>query len=378
MTKEEIEQLVKTLSTMKVKPKADSPANLLGWMSQMVEISKESGAIPKTPVKTEPFSPFSGETMGQVFKQPVRIAVFSGGKSDSSYELWRYEVICLSKEGHSKETIMNAIRRSLKGEPANVMMRLGPVHTIEEILQKFDNIYGNVFGTEDILAEFYSARQKAAEDCATWSVRLEALLNQAITKGKVSSASANDMLRTMFYKGLRQDLKDISGHIFHTTPDFDTLRVAIRKLETDHRPDSSAKPKQPLAKAAQTATDERFGQIQAQLNQLSSQIQQMNQPHQSQYESRSSRQNYGGKRGKKRNKGQSRPAEASADLPEQQRNQNQGKIVCYRCNQEGHVAIGCRVRTDHQRRPDHLNSNRPNPGAEDQAGPYEGPLTRKH
>ena len=107
--------------------------------------------------------------------------MFSGGKSDSSYELWRYDVMCLIKEGYSKETIMNAIKRSLKGEPANVMMRLGPGNSIDEILQKFDSIYGNVLGTEDILAEFYGHRQKVGEDCAAWSVILEDLLNQAVS-----------------------------------------------------------------------------------------------------------------------------------------------------------------------------------------------------
>lgn len=40
------------------------------------------------------------------------------------------------------------------------MMRLGPVDNIDEILQKFDSIYGKVLGTEDILAEFYSVKQK--------------------------------------------------------------------------------------------------------------------------------------------------------------------------------------------------------------------------
>lgn len=83
------------------------------------------------------------------------------------------------KEGYSKETILNAIRRPLKGEPATVMMRLSPVDNIDEILQKFDSIYGNVLGTEDILAEFYSAKQKDTEDYATWSIRLEDLINRA-------------------------------------------------------------------------------------------------------------------------------------------------------------------------------------------------------
>lgn len=209
---------------MKIKPKADTPADLLGWMSKLVDVGKETGAIPKTPIKKEPFSPsFFKETADATtsYKQPVRIALFSGGKSDSAYELWRYEVTCLRKEGYSKETILNAIRKLLKGEPATVMMRLGPVDSIDEILQTFDSIYDNVLGTEDILAEFYSAKQQDTEDCATWSIRLEDLINRAITKGKVSAIEAKEMLRTMFYKGLRQDLRDISGHLFHTVLDFD-------------------------------------------------------------------------------------------------------------------------------------------------------------
>lgn len=103
---------------------------------------------------------------------------------------------CLRKEGYSKETILNAIIRLLKGEPATVMMRFGPVDNIDEILQKFDSIYGNVLGTENILAEFYSGKQKDTEECATWSIRLEDLKNRAITKGKVSAIEAKEMLRT--------------------------------------------------------------------------------------------------------------------------------------------------------------------------------------
>lgn len=40
----------------------------------------------------------------------------------------------------------------------------------------------------------------------------------------------------MFYKGLRQDLRDISGHLFQTFLDFDQLRIAVRKLELEHQP----------------------------------------------------------------------------------------------------------------------------------------------
>lgn len=115
--------------------------------------------------------------------------------------LWRYDVTCLRKEGYSKKTILNAIRMSLKGEPPTAMMRLGHVDNIDEILQKFESIYGNVLGTEDILAKFYSdmPKQKDTEDCANWSIRLEALLNRAmITNGQVYSAiEAKEMVHTV-------------------------------------------------------------------------------------------------------------------------------------------------------------------------------------
>jgi hypothetical protein len=90
----------------------------------------------------------------------------------------------LRKEGYVIETIMNVIRISLKGEQANVMMRLDPACSIEEMLLKFDSIYGNVLGTENILAKIYSARQKSDEDCAAWNVRLEDPLNQVVKRAR--------------------------------------------------------------------------------------------------------------------------------------------------------------------------------------------------
>jgi hypothetical protein len=136
-SKEGIEQVVNTLSAMKIKPKAESPADLLGWMTGIVNVGKESGAIPNTPIKTE--FPKDSKDLTQSSKPPIRIAVFSGGRNDSSYELWRSEVTCLRKEGYVIETIMNAIKSSLKSKPANVMMQLGPACSIEEILLKFDS-----------------------------------------------------------------------------------------------------------------------------------------------------------------------------------------------------------------------------------------------
>lgn len=104
-------------------------------MSKLVDVGKETEAIPKMPIKTDPFL-LSKETADATSssKQPVQISLFSGVTSDSAYELWRYEVTCLRKEGYSKKTILNVIRMSLKGEPPIAMMRLGHVDNIDDIL----------------------------------------------------------------------------------------------------------------------------------------------------------------------------------------------------------------------------------------------------
>lgn len=92
------------------------------------------------------------------------------------------------------------------------MMRLGNVDNKDEILQKFESIYGNVFVTEGILAKFYSARQKDTEDCANWRIRLEALLNRVITNGKVYSAiEAKEMFHNVT-SAERRNLKIASNN----------------------------------------------------------------------------------------------------------------------------------------------------------------------
>ena len=373
MTPDEIQKLVETLSAMKIKPKADSPSDLLQWMASIVDVGKETGAIPKTPTgpKPELSTPTSPAFhYATPWKPPLRISPFSGDGKDSTYDLWRYEVACLLSEGHSKEALLMAVRRSLRGEAANVLMRLGTVHAVEDILRKFDSIYGSVLETEDILAEFYSARQKSSEDCASWSMRLEDLITKAVKKGKIQPAEVNEMLRMMFHKGLRQELRDISGHLFQNITDFDKLRVAIRKLEIEHQP--TAKSKQPTLKAAQT--DDRFDKIQAQLNQLAEQVSLI-------AHSPSSRPGYqdhpqpGYYRGKKHRKGRGRGQQSQSMSrnfePRETKSQpqNDKQIVCYTCGQEGHIAVGCRVRTDHR---SSLNSNRPHPGAKGLAHPENG------
>ena len=62
LSEDEIAKVVKTLSAMKVKRKADKPTKYLQWMSSMVMVGQESGAIQKTQLKTEQTIPLFQST----------------------------------------------------------------------------------------------------------------------------------------------------------------------------------------------------------------------------------------------------------------------------------------------------------------------------
>ncbi len=141
-----------------VRPKADTAEDLQGWIvsyGQADEKIKEEPDREAEPVQTQ--------RQPMTLRGNPRLSLFTGTpgrKEEATYDLWKYEVKCLLSEGsHDDDAIMEAIRRSLEGEPARVTMRLGPKTTISNLLQKFDSIYGAVDVRERVLAQFYSARQ---------------------------------------------------------------------------------------------------------------------------------------------------------------------------------------------------------------------------
>lgn len=96
---------------------------------------------------------------------------------------------------------------------------------------------------EELLAEFYIARQLEDEDVTIWSRRLEDIIGKGLEKGIVPHTEVNSMLRSMLYTGVRQDLKDITGYKYDTIQSFNQLRVALRQIEREHQPmKSTTKP----------------------------------------------------------------------------------------------------------------------------------------
>jgi len=169
------------------------------------------------------------------YYNPCRIPVFSGDgvKGEVDYLHWRHEVESLMSEACPSSHLLPAIRKSLKGTAADVLLNMGVNISEGDILDKLDVIFGNVLSTEALFEEFYTARQEQEEGIASWACRLESLL----AKASVSNASQDDtsrMLRSKFWGGLREErIKNGIRHRYDAGDSFTVLLRSARQIERE-------------------------------------------------------------------------------------------------------------------------------------------------
>jgi hypothetical protein len=101
---------------------------------------------------------------------------------------------------------------------------------------------------------------------ATWGCHIEDLLSKA--GGQFGPAESEQMLRTVFWSGLSQQLKDVSGHLFDRVKDFDHLRILIRWLEQDRKP----KKDEPKKMMKSATVDPGMAEMKNIVRQLSSEV----------------------------------------------------------------------------------------------------------
>jgi hypothetical protein len=95
---------------------------------------------------------------------------------NATYELWRQDVKCLMEQSYDRDAILNAVRKSSRGEEGMVGMRLDLDANIDDVIRKLDSIYGSVDKKEILLPEFYGSRQQNDENVSHWSCRLEGII----------------------------------------------------------------------------------------------------------------------------------------------------------------------------------------------------------
>lgn len=398
--------MFKTFQEMGLNPKGDTPEELDSWIKAYVAHTKEmkpvvdSGAILKTTKKDQ-------SATNVVMANPPKVRSFSGGdnKMETPYDIWRYEVRLLEKDSAYTDAQKDfAVRRALTGSAARMVMYQGDL-TVGEIIKTLDSVYGTIDSKEQLLAEFYSARQKDDEDVTSWSNRLQEIVSRGLEKKVVKTSEVNSMLHNMLYMGLRQELKDVSGHKFDAIQDFNQLRVVLRQIEKEHMPKKISKVH--TAKAATNVEfDENYEELKGMVQQLSHTVTEMKNQ-QSKYSGQQTQSKTRGNfyRGRGGNRGYSQQRQQNWQQPsgqpqfrwnvqpspmgqtqfrwnaqppqmegqQQQYNQeyqvplqpqeyqpsqqNNQEPVCRRCGQRGHIQIGCRVILDHSQQA--LNTRRP-------------------
>lgn len=270
-----------------------------------------------------------------IVQETPKITVFSGTPGrDCSFGRWRYEVECLKRSTtYESQTILHAVRKSLRSPAAELVTHMGSDATLDELLSKLESIYGSVLSGQTLLQRFYSETQKEDETCAEWACRLEDIAFQAQEKMKTTDLKA--LLVTQFWSGLRdQRIKEALRHQ-RNSMDFQQFVVQARELEEEFQDSTPihvrGKAKSQVNKQNDVELltnlmqkmDKRMNDMEAQMKNLAQGVtcQPSVQPRHQQHH---------------------------MPFVSQQGNQMQssGTVTgCHKCRQESHLAFGCRQGT---------------------------------
>ena len=93
----------------------------------------------------------------------------------------------------------------MRGQAKRVLLPIGEKTIVNEIMDRLEGVFGNVASGQSLLQEFYTTSQKSDESVAAWGLRLEKILQKAISKGQVRNEEKNEYLRNKFWRSPRSE-----------------------------------------------------------------------------------------------------------------------------------------------------------------------------
>jgi len=103
-------------------------------------------------------------------------------------------------------------------------MFLGTKFTLNELLEDQQENYRNVEYLDDLIEDFYTARQNDKEDVTSWACRIEGLLHKLKERDPINRRRDSRMLHSKLWKGLRPESRNSSGHKFDRITDYGELK----------------------------------------------------------------------------------------------------------------------------------------------------------
>ena len=143
-------------------------------------------------------------------------------------------VQCLVKQGFPEGMVLTAIKRSIKGQAQEIVLHMGKDATVNDIITRFDMMFGNVNPPHVLLAQYYSASQVPGESITDWYARLEDIASKITRKdGNVMSPNNYDILvNTQFWtKMCDERRKNALQHKFDELGGSPQFIVEARKIE---------------------------------------------------------------------------------------------------------------------------------------------------
>ncbi|XP_061196784.1 uncharacterized protein LOC133205059 [Saccostrea echinata] len=170
---------------------------------------------------------------------PIKLPTFSGSeqtqKGEVSYDVWSYEVRCL-KGQWPDHVLLQPVRSSLKDTAREILIPLGENATVDNILAKLDDFYGNVCTPENIMQKFYSDHQQEGESNVSYGSRLEQCISKAVKLGHIDVNAKDAMLRSKFWSGLKSSqLRNATRHKYESVKEFHSLLREIRQIEQEEK-----------------------------------------------------------------------------------------------------------------------------------------------
>lgn len=299
------------------------------------------------------------EKEGTDRRQFPRLSIFYGeeGKGEVGYQTWKYEIECLQQEKkYPEDQILLSIRRSAKGEAANILRRLGVKASVQDILRKFNSSFGDIDTPELIMKKFYAVEQKPTESLISYAARVEELFAQAV-EVKALAATQECILKNVFYQGIKQPLKQCGNLKYETVKDYDRFKIEMRKIESELQSSSKKETETTTKCQAVNQKPSEMEEVKDLLKKMNEKINTLEEQRFQQQQDTSYR-GRGGYRGPRhyrgaysrgsfqsyRGRGQYRPTRPTGTAtfrPTAPYNQRQNKFSCYSCGGENHIARNC-------------------------------------
>lgn len=212
---------------------------------QMTEIKLGHGMPIKTEKKDEEFQHTEVAHVNQGLNIKINLTAFSGiepvPKNESTFEEFKLEMDSI-RQIYSEETIKQALRRSLKGQARKTMLHLGPNATINDIVLRLEENFGNIACEDTILSKFLNSEQEPDESIVAWSLRLEELMLQIEMRTTMSEREKKEKLRNRFWKGLYSaELRQATRTYFDSDTAYEQLKNKVRREEFEIKSTRSKK-----------------------------------------------------------------------------------------------------------------------------------------